>query len=236
MKRGEAEFVAKTIGGASELIELFAASGLEEIELLAAVGERGEADAEETDLAARIAMAAEEIEEGAEDVGIEVNGFRKRVGAGMRVEASVANGEGEGASGEASFAEALAGFLREMAEERFHLRDIEGVFAESVILGNGFGLGVDQEFVGIAAAGFAIESGAPLAKDFFEAFLGIGGELLDGLNTECVEGAFGDFADAGNFSDMERSEETCFLTGNDPDEAAGLGLIGSDLGHQAGGG
>ena len=58
-----------------------------------------------------------------------------------------------------------------MAEQGFHFRDVGGVFAESVIVGNGFGFGIDQEFVGVAAAGFAIERGAPLAKDFFQFFL-----------------------------------------------------------------
>ena len=107
--------------------------------------------------------------------------------------------------GKACFAEALAGFLGEVAEQCFHSGNVGSVFAEGVIVGDGFGLGVDEEFVGVASAGFAIERGAPLAKDFFEFFLGVGGELPDGFDAKGTQGAFGNLADPRNFADGRRS-------------------------------
>jgi len=123
-----------------------------------------------------------------------------------------------------------------MAEHGFHFGGARGVFAEGVIVGDGFWLGVDEEFVGIPAAGFAIEGCAPLAKDFFEFFLGVGGKLFDSFDAEGAKGAFGDFADAGNFADGKRGEEARFHAGGDPDEAAGFALVGGDLGSEACGG
>jgi hypothetical protein len=195
--------------------------------------ERGKGDAEEADFAFGIAMVAEEIEEDGEDVGIELGGFGIGFGAGVSIEACVADGKGESARGEAGFAKALAGFLGEVTEHSFHFGEVEGVCAERVIVGDGFGFGVDEEFIGIAAARFAVESGAPLAKDFFEFFLGVGGELFDGFDAEGAKGALGDFADARNFADRERCEEAGFHAGCDPDQAAGFALIRGDFGGEA---
>ena len=100
-------------------------------------------------------------------------------------------------------------------------------------MGDGFWFGVDEEFVGVAAASLAVESRAPLAEYFFEFFLGMGSKLLNGFDSEGAEGAFGDFANAGNFADRKRGEEACFHTGRNPDEAAGLALIGGDFGCEA---
>src|SRR5215470_9242966 len=112
-----------------------------------------------------------------------------------------------------------------MAEKREKSREIIGVFAESVIVRNGFGFSVDDEFVGIAAASLAVERRAPLAEDVFEFFCGDFGELRDGFDAERAKGTFGDFTDARNFSDGKRREEFCFLARRDPDESARLGLI-----------
>ncbi len=126
--------------------------------------------------------------------------------------------------------------MGEVTEHGFHVGEVRGVFAEGVIVGDGFGLSVDEEFVGISTAGFAVESGAPLAKNLFEFFLGMGGELLDGFDAEGTECAFGDFTDAGNFSDGKRGKEAGFLAGSNPDEAPGFALIRGDFGSKAGGG
>ncbi len=45
--------------------------------------------------------------------------------------------------------------------------EIVRVFAEGVVVRDGFGLGVDDEFVGIAAACLAIERRTPLTKNIF---------------------------------------------------------------------
>lgn len=60
--------------------------------------------------------------------------------------------------------------------------------------------------------------------------------MLNGFDAEGAKGSFGDFANAGNFADGKRSEESRFHPGSDPDETARLALIGGDLGGEAGGG
>src|SRR5215475_13899784 len=135
-------------------------------------------------------MLFEEGKKDALDVGIEVNGFGHGAGASVGVEASVANRERESASGEAGFAKALASFLRKMAEQRVKCGEIVGVFTERVIVGDGFGFGVENEFVGVTATRFAIESGAPLAEDSFEFYGRQLSELSDGLNAKSAKSAF----------------------------------------------
>src|SRR5579859_599778 len=108
-----------------------------------------------------------------------------------------------------------------MTEQGEKSGEIVGVFAEGVIVGDGLRFGVDDEFVGIAAASFAIESGAPLAEDCFEFFGGNFSELCHGFDAECSKSALGDFADAGNFPNGKRREKFCLLAGRYPDESAG---------------
>ena len=47
---------------------------------------------------------------------------------------------------------------------------------------------------------------------------------------------FGHFADAGNFPHFERRKKARFLARQHPQDAVRLGLVGSDLGDQAGSG
>src|SRR6516225_6537581 len=123
-----------------------------------------------------------------------------------------------------------------MADHGLHLGDIVCVFAESVVMRNGFWLRIDQEFIRIAAASLAVEGSAPLPEDFLELLLFMGGELLDGLDAQSSKGALGDFADAGNFADREGSEETRFHSRHNENEATRLRLIRSDLRNQTSGG
>ena len=76
------------------------------------------------------------------------------------------------------------------------VRDVGSVFTKGVIVGNQFGYRIDQEFVD-PSAGFAIERGAPLAKDFLKFLLFVSGELFDSLNAERTKGALRGFTDAG---------------------------------------
>src|SRR5260370_413635 len=55
-----------------------------------------------------------------------------------------------------------------MTEHRGERRVVVGVFAEGMIVRNGFRLCIDNEFVGIAAARFAVQRGAPLTENFFK--------------------------------------------------------------------
>ena len=51
---------------------------------------------------------------------------------------------------------------------------------------------------------------------------------------QIVESLFGRFADSRNFADVERREKSRFLAWDHPEDAVGLGLIGSDFRDQAG--
>ena len=107
----KAEAVAKVVRGAGEFFELFATPRIEQIELFSAMRETAQADSEETDLAAMIAMPPEEILENGEDIGIEAGWFCKSVRARMRVETNVADCQRQCARCKACFAQAFAGFL-----------------------------------------------------------------------------------------------------------------------------
>ena len=90
---GETEFVAEAVGGFGELLEFFAAVGFKEIELLRAVGEGRERDAEESHFAFLVAMLTEEIEKDGEDVGVELRGFGKSFRARVGFESCVTDGQ-----------------------------------------------------------------------------------------------------------------------------------------------
>src|SRR5208337_1710855 len=134
----------------------------------------------------------------------------KRFGSGVGFEARVANGKRECAGREASFAQAFTGFLREVTEQGFQLLHVVRVFPEGVIVRDGFRFGVYQEFIGVAAARFAIERGAPLAEDFFQLFLRVRSELLDGFYAKGTLFAVATITDAGNFADGEWREKARF--------------------------
>jgi len=99
-------------------------------------------------------------------------------------------------------------------------------FSEGVIMRNRFRLGVDDKFVGIAAARFAIQRRTPLAENLFEFLLRNSGDLFRPVfDAEGAKRALRDFADAGNFSHRQLREESLFAACRDPDEAARFGLI-----------
>ena len=71
-----------------------------------------------------------------------------------------------------------------MTEHRGHGVRIVRVFAEGVIVRNRFRFRINHEFVRVAAAGFAIECGAPLAENLFQLFLRNRSDLLHGFDSE----------------------------------------------------
>jgi len=116
----------------------------------------------------------------------------------------------ERSRGETGFAQALARFLRKMAEHRGQGVRVVGIFSEGVIVRNRFRLGVDDKFVGIAAARFAIQRRTPLAENLFEFLLRNSGDLFDSFDAEGAKRALRDFADAGNFSHRQLCEKSLF--------------------------
>ena len=133
-------------------------------QLAGAVGERAEFDADQAHGATAIPMPVEKMLRGLEKQRIEMRRFRQRFCARDGLETRIANREGHGAGVQAGIAQALGGFLAEAAEHGVEHGAIGGIFAKGVAVRDGFGLGIDEKFVGILAARFAIERRAPLAE------------------------------------------------------------------------
>ncbi len=236
MDRTESEFIAEVIGCLGEAVQLFAAVSFEKVELLGSLAKARKRNAEQTDVSLCVTVGAEQSKENRVGIGIEVHGFLHGLRTGVGLKSCIPDGKSERTGRKTGFAETLTGFLREMAEEGFHFHDIVCVCAESVIVRNGFGLGVNEKFVGVAAAGLAVKRRAPLAEEFLQFFLFVGGELLNGFDSESTQGTLRDFANARNLTDGKRSEETRFHSGCDPDKAAGFRLVGGHFGNQTRGG
>src|SRR6266480_441593 len=119
-----------------------------------------------------------------------------------------------------------------MAEHRGHRVLIVRVFAERVIVRNRFRLGINHEFVGIAAACFAVKRRPPLAKNLLQFFLRKGGDLLDRFNSQHSERALGDFANAGNLSNRKWRKKPFFTAGCNPEQTVRFGLIRRNFRYQ----
>ena len=115
---GEAEAVAQFVGGAGEAFEFFAAIRVEKIELVLRSGRRefGKSHTDEADFLRGVPGASELRLNGCEDDGIEIGRFGERFGARDGFEIGVAQRERDGAGVKAGIAQALRGFLAEIAE------------------------------------------------------------------------------------------------------------------------
>src|SRR6266581_2482181 len=180
----ETKTVAETVRGAGEFFQFCTAFGVQQIELFTAVSKATEADSEKPDFSFYISMNAEELLKHGKNVGIEPRWFAQSFGTRVRFETGVTNRQRERLRGEASFAETLASLLRKMTQHRGKSVHVAGIFAKRVIVRDGFRLGVDDKFVGIAAARLAIERRSPLPENAFQFFLRHGRDLLDGFNAE----------------------------------------------------
>src|SRR5258708_6876420 len=97
------------------------------------------------DFAPVIAVGVKKFLEHSKNVSIKLRRFAKRLRARVGIETSVTNGESESARGQARFAKALTGLLRKMTEHCGECNGVVCIFTESVIVRNGFWLGVDYE-------------------------------------------------------------------------------------------
>src|SRR5713226_1089244 len=157
--------VSETVRGAGKLFQFRAPFGVQQIELFVAMHKTTEADSEEPDFSFPISMRSKEFLKHGKNVGIEPRWFSQRFGARVRLESRVANRQRKRSRRETGFAQALAGFLREVTQNRGKGTHVAGVFAEGVIVRDRFRLGANDKFVGIAAARFAIERRTPLTED-----------------------------------------------------------------------
>src|SRR5437870_11807058 len=113
-------------------------------------------------------MLVKEREKGALNVCVEMHGLGHGARASVRIESGVTNGESERACGKARFAQALASVLRKMAEPGIQRGQVVGIFAQGAAVRDGGGFRVDDEFVRIAAAGFAITRRPPCTDNRFQ--------------------------------------------------------------------
>src|SRR5271169_56578 len=170
-------------------------------------------------------MFGKQLLKNLEDICVEPGWLRKSFRARVRVEAGIADGQRQRARRQSRFAKALTRFLREMAEQGMQRFGVIRVFPKGMIVRNGFWLGVDNEFVGIAAPRFTIERIAPLAKDFFEFFGRDCSELIHGFDAKRSQRPFRDFADAWNFPHRKRRKKSRFLARRNPYQATRLRLV-----------
>src|ERR1700687_1980958 len=103
------------------------------------------------------------------------------------------------------------------------------IFSEGVIMRDRFRLAVDDKFVGIAAARFAIQRRSPLAENALQLFLRHRRDLFDGFDAERAKGTFRDFTNPGNFSHWQGRKKSLLAACRNPDEAAWLGLVGRNF-------
>src|SRR5215471_10303022 len=103
-----------------------------------------------------------------------------------------------------------------MTEHGSESRGIVGIFAERVVVGYRFRLGIDHKFIGIAPASLAIQGCAPWPKNLLEFFLWNFREAADRLPPERTKRSLRDLADAGNLSNLKRRQETRFAAGRNP--------------------
>src|SRR5260370_25676813 len=157
-----------------------------------------------------VAMVGEKVLENGEDVAVKLRGLAKRFRTRVGIETGVTDGKGERARREARFTQTLAGFLRKVAQHSGEGGVVVRVFAEGVIVRNGFGLGVDYEFIRIAATRFAIQRGAPLAENFFKFFQRLRRELFHGFDADSAECSLCDVTDSVNLAHRERLEKEPF--------------------------
>ena len=184
---GETEFVAQTIRGARQALELFPAAGIEQIELSRSGGKRSECDADEPEhrrpfhereKRSRIVFRnTASRSEGSASVWLRV----------MVVKSAKRMVKRDGAGVKARVAQALGCFLAEVAERGVQLLGVVRVLAERLIVRKGFCFGVHEEFVGVDAARFAIERRAPPAERFFQSLERQGLQLRNRFDSESLQ-------------------------------------------------
>ena len=138
-----------------------------------------------------------------------------------------------------AFAQAAAYHLRETHQGGFQLLDAGGVFVVGVFMADRLGIGIGADFAvepaaGVFTAGLPRQRQSPFSEAFFQEGLVKTSEVSDLANAQAVQVLFGDFADAGNFAHVERSQEVRFLSGHDPQHAIGLGAGRRNFRDQAG--
>ena len=112
MQLSKTEAVTEPVRGAGEFVLFFSALRIQQTELLAAVSESAEADAQQSDFSFCIAVQSKQYLQHSKNVGIEPQRFRERFRTSVGVESRITDGQRESPGRQARFAEPLACFLR----------------------------------------------------------------------------------------------------------------------------
>src|SRR6266404_3527645 len=163
--------IAQGISCPRELVQFCTPRWIEQIELSVSVREPAERYSEQTDFPLRITVFAKQRKKGSECVRVKLDRLRQCFRSRVGIEAGVTNRESERPRRQPRLAQAFAGLLRKVAEHGFERNDVSRVFTKRVVVRNGFRLGIQNEFVGIASPRFAVQRCSPLPKDLFELFL-----------------------------------------------------------------
>src|ERR1700722_5249386 len=132
--RIKAEAVAQMVRSASQLFELAAPFCFQKIELLIPVRESTQGYTQKANFALHVAVLAKETLKDRENVAVEKRGLGKRLRSRVGVEARVANGQRHCARCQSRFAQALARFLRKVAEHGHQHLGVVRVFAKGMIV------------------------------------------------------------------------------------------------------
>ena len=85
----------------------------------------------------------------------------------------------------------------------------------------------------VHAARFSGQRQPPLAEMLAQEFFFESSEIAYLANAPGLQILFGDLADAGDFSHIERREKARLFARQHPENAVGLGLVGRHFGHHA---
>src|SRR5579859_1400398 len=116
---------------------------------------------------------------------------------------------------------------------------MSGIFVIGVLVADGLGAEILSNFgvepsARIFSASLAGQGESPLSEMLLQFALFQVGEISNLFDTEGMQVALHDFADARNLAHIERRQELRLFTRDDPEDAVGLGLRGGNLGNQSG--
>ena len=170
---------------------------------------------------------------GFEKSRVEVGRFGQRVAARDGREIRIAQRERNRSRVKRRIAQTLRRLLAQITERGFQQLAVVRIFAERLIVRKRFWLGIDEKFIGVNAARFAVERRAPLPKSFFQAFQRNSLQLRDRFDAQAFQGRFRHFPNARNAPHRQRRKKYRFASRRNPDQPARFGLIAGDFCDQA---
>src|SRR5690348_8814980 len=206
LNRAKSEAIAKLICRASQALELLAPLRIKKADLICAVGEHAEFNADQANRPA-IPMLLEKPAQRPEKDRIEMRGLGQRFGPCDGLKSRVPDSERNRASVQARIAQSFGALLTEVAQHGFQSGPVFCIGAKSVAVGYRFGLRIDHEFVRILASCFAVERRAPLPEDFLQSFFRNTRELPHGFDPHRAQRGLCHTSDSWNTAHRKRLEK-----------------------------